>query len=352
MKISDWPKISVLTPTLDSSQTLEQCLESIINQDYPKNKLEIIIADGGSNDNTLKIAQKYTNKIHHNKLQTGEAGKALLYKKATGSLLALIDSDNVLPSPNWLKAMVKPLIKDKSLIGSEPWQYTWRKKDGFITRWAALTGVNDPLVLFLGNYDRINLVTNKWTGLNIVTKDKGNFLKVTFTPSGLPTIGANGTILRKSFLEKQHIGNYLFDVDLIARAVEEKGKIHFAKVKIGIVHLYCGTKISSFIKKQKRRVVDFLFHEQKSEGRAYPWRQKYQKRIPLFVLACITLAPLLYQSTKGFLKKRDFSAWAFHPLACWITLIIYGTGFTLSIGPLKKLFFKKEMSRKKYGQKI
>ena len=64
MKISDWPKISVLTPTLDSSQTLEQCLESIINQDYPKNKLEIIIADGGSNDNTLKIAQKYNARVY------------------------------------------------------------------------------------------------------------------------------------------------------------------------------------------------------------------------------------------------------------------------------------------------
>ncbi|MFH1896341.1 MAG: glycosyltransferase [bacterium] len=352
MKNNHWPKVSIVTPTLNSAQMLEQCLKSIREQEYPREKIEIIIADGGSTDGTLEIAKKFTNKIFTNKLKTGEAGKALGYKKATGDLIALIDSDNILPSKNWLKIMIKPLLANKNLIGSEPWEYTWRAEDGFITRWSALTGVNDPLVLFLGNYDRMNFITQRWTGLQIKTRDKGSYLEVLFTKEGLPTIGANGTILRKKFLDQMKIKDYLFDVDLIAKAVEEKGAVNFAKVKVGIVHLYCGTKISSFVKKQKRRVTDFLFYEQKGSVRAYPWRQKYQKRIPLFVLACVTLVPLIYQSIRGYFRKKDLAGWAFHPLACWITLTIYGAGFMLSLGPLKKIFFKKEMSREKYGQRI
>ncbi|MDP2754651.1 MAG: glycosyltransferase [Nitrospirota bacterium] len=61
--------------TYNSAKTLAPCLESIINQDY-RGEIEVIIADGGSTDSTLDIAQKYTYKIYPNPLKTGEAGKA------------------------------------------------------------------------------------------------------------------------------------------------------------------------------------------------------------------------------------------------------------------------------------
>ncbi|MBU3956768.1 glycosyltransferase [Patescibacteria group bacterium] len=53
------PSISVLIPTLNAASVLGKCLKSIVEQDYPKNKIEIIIAHGGSTDKTLEIAKKY-----------------------------------------------------------------------------------------------------------------------------------------------------------------------------------------------------------------------------------------------------------------------------------------------------
>lgn len=47
--------ISIIIPTLNSAKTLKDCLASIAMQDYPKDKIEIIIADGGSTDGTLEI---------------------------------------------------------------------------------------------------------------------------------------------------------------------------------------------------------------------------------------------------------------------------------------------------------
>ena len=52
------PSISVLIPTLNAAKVLGKCLRSIATQDYPKEKLEIIVADGGSTDETLDIVKK------------------------------------------------------------------------------------------------------------------------------------------------------------------------------------------------------------------------------------------------------------------------------------------------------
>ena len=52
------PKVSFVIPTFNSERTLDECLSSISNQDYPD--MEIIVVDNGSDDKTVEIAKKYT----------------------------------------------------------------------------------------------------------------------------------------------------------------------------------------------------------------------------------------------------------------------------------------------------
>lgn len=330
--------ISVVLPTLNAQRVLDKCLTSIAKQNYPQNKLEIIIADGGSTDATLKIARKFGAKIYKNPLKTGESGKAVALYYAKGELVALIDSDNVLPDKNWLKHMTTP-FSDPQILGSESWEFTYRKSDNFINRYCALLGMGDPFCLFVGNYDKKSLITGKWTSLDMEQEDKGRYLKIKIGSGILPTIGANGTIWRREILKKA-VGksDYLFDTDipyLIA-----KKSYYFAKVKVGIIHLYC-EGLTDFYRKQKRRAKDFFYLEEKrkrlSTFQRYPEKQFY------FIISTVTFFPLLLQALNGFFKEPDL-AWFFHPLACIITLWIYGTETILS------LFKKAQMDRREWKQ--
>jgi glycosyltransferase involved in cell wall biosynthesis len=56
-----YPRLTIITPTLNSAQTLERAILSVINQNYPN--LEYIIVDGGSTDGTLDVIRKYQSHI-------------------------------------------------------------------------------------------------------------------------------------------------------------------------------------------------------------------------------------------------------------------------------------------------
>lgn len=334
-----WPKVSIIIPTLNSERTLAECLESLTKQNYPVG-VEIIIADAGSCDNTVRIAKQYGAKVYDNKLITGEAGKALGYKKADGEIIGFVDSDNVLVSNNWLGIIVRPFVEDKEIVVSEPINFEYRKKDDWLTRYFALLGMGDPINLFIGWYDKHSQITGRWTDLHIETKDQGDYLTF-FLKKEIPTIGANGFFIRKSWLDKYPLKDYLFDIDILKYlSVYEKVKV--AKVKIGIVHLFSGN-ITSFIRKQRRRIRDFFFFNKKGLRSSNSNSIRIYWGLIKFILATILVLPLLLQMVVGYLRKRDV-AWLFHPVACWLTLIVYG------IETVKRPFINEMLNRKDWKQ--
>lgn len=333
-----FPRISIITPTLNSQRTLEDCLNSIRKQDYPRS-VEIVIVDGESRDRTLEIAKKYKATVVHNRLKTGEAGKAVGAKVARGEILAFIDSDNILPDNRWLKKMVQPFLDDKDVVASEPLFFTYRREDYWLTRYFALLGMGDPLNLFIGNYDRYSFVTDRWTDLDILPEDREHYLLLKLSYE-IPTIGANGFLVKKSALRRYPVKDYLFDIDVV-RFLAQRAPVKVAKVKVGIVHLFAGS-IATFVRKQKRRIRDY-FYFQKSGLRAELDMQRLNSGKRKFVVACLAIVPLLMQMAVGYIRKRDV-VWLFHPLACWITLFVY------TIESLRQPFTHEELSRERWSQ--
>lgn len=318
-------KISFVIPTLNSGATLEECLTAIVAQSVPRENYEIVIADAGSCDDTLAIARKFSvDVICSNELKTGEAGKTAGIQHASGDIIALVDSDNILPHDHWLEEMLEP-FKDNEVIASEPIEYTRRATDPTMTRYFALLGMNDPICLWTHNYDRLCAITGRWTGLGTKTQDMGSWLKVYLTEDTLPTIGANGFVFRRELLELPGVSwaPYLFDIDIMHQAVQQ-GRGIIAKVKTGIVHLYC-KRMSDFTRKQKRRIRDFLYFAQ-TKQRTYPWKRQSKMGIVMFALCTVTLLPLIVQMVMGWVRRRDAVAWCYHIPVCWATLWVYGLG--------------------------
>ncbi len=318
--------LSVVIPTLNSEKTLDACLAAIRSQTMPRTAYEIVVADAGSSDRTLDIARAHgVETITGNPLKTGEAGKAAGIKAAKGDLIALVDSDNILPDPGWIERMTAP-FSDPDIIATEPLEYTCRRDDPALTRYFALLGMNDPICLFTGNYDRTSAVTGRWTELPVAQEDCGGYIKLRLGENALPTIGANGFVFRRTLLDGVKWEPYLFDIDILYDRIRREGSVTVAKVKTGIVHLYCA-RLADFARKQRRRIRDFLYFAQEKE-RIYPWDRQRKAGIVLFCLATVLVLPLLWQMAKGAFRRPD-RAWLYHVPVCWITLWVYGIG-TLS----------------------
>ncbi|MBN2753961.1 MAG: glycosyltransferase family 2 protein [Candidatus Goldbacteria bacterium] len=342
MKKERLPFISIITPTYNSAKVIGLCLHAIAEQDYPKNRLEVVIADAGSSDDTLKVVRTFSKKLRinicKNPLQTGEAGKAVGVDQSKGDILALIDSDNIITGKDFISRMAAPFVEDPDITGTEPLYFVYRKADTGLTKYFAAAGINDPLCLFIGNYDRYSYITGKWTGMDLKTEEKPDYIKIHLETGKMPTIGANGTFIRKADIKKIKYKPYLFDIDAIYEMVL-KGRDKFVKVKTGIVHIYSPT-MASFIKKQQRRISDFMFFNN-TKQRSYPWKSFPAKGIVLFSLSCVTVIPLIIQAFFGFVRKPA-AFWMFHPLVCEVTFVIYVYYFIMA-----KVFKKTKMKDRK-----
>ncbi len=88
-------KISIITVTYNSAQTLEQTIQSVLSQTYPN--LEYIIVDGKSTDDTLTIIEKYRNKISHFVSEKDDGLYHAINKGinlATGDIVGVLHADD------------------------------------------------------------------------------------------------------------------------------------------------------------------------------------------------------------------------------------------------------------------
>jgi GT2 family glycosyltransferase len=105
----EYPFISIVVGVKNEEKYIRECIESLLNIDYPTDCYEIFIVDGMSNDDTQNIIKQYPLKLILNEKKNVAAARNLGVKIAKGNLIAFTDGDCKVDRI-WLKTLVKEIL--------------------------------------------------------------------------------------------------------------------------------------------------------------------------------------------------------------------------------------------------
>lgn len=210
---SEWPRISIITPTYNYGRFLEETIRSVLLQGYPN--LEYIIIDGGSTDNTVDIIRKYQDYLTYwisepDEGQTDALNKG--YRYCTGQIFAWLNADDAYTDSN--------CFKDVGLIFKEGYGL-------IIGRCLNVDGLGKP----------IN-ITQKFNGYS-VPQTFDDYVKFwSFIPFPQPAVFISTALIKHCFdLDKSLY--YAMDYQLFLRVLSLKPKVMFSE-KMWVTFKYHG----------------------------------------------------------------------------------------------------------------
>lgn len=323
------PSLSIIIVTLNCEGILEKCLERIEQQNYPKDLIEILAVDGGSVDRTLEIARSHGLRIiNAGYPKNQEARRAIGLIEAKNEILVYLDSDNFLPTNNWLLEMVEPFCDDKKIIATQTLRYGYLPSDTLINKYAALFGGKDPIPFYLKKQDRLPWLSNRWNLLGKVIQENMNYYTIEFD-SRIPTLGCNGFLVRrKILLESHHSPDCFAHVDVLQDLLY-KGYRRYGIVKNSLIHEMSGGFFNN-LKKRYKYMMKYYSRDFIDKRRYLTYDAKSfidNLRLLKFIFFTVTIIIPVYDSIRGYFKVKE-RAWFLHLPMCWAMLVIYSFAVT------------------------
>ena len=109
------PLVSVIVPVWNNAEGLAQCLSGVRSQSYPTSRIQLIVVDNGSTDDSYKVAQSFAEAILLRELAPGSyAARNAGLRQARGTYVAFIDSDCV-PDKTWIEEAIAAASQEPNL---------------------------------------------------------------------------------------------------------------------------------------------------------------------------------------------------------------------------------------------
>lgn len=214
---SNYPKISVVTPSYNQAEFIEQTIRSVLDQDYPN--LEYIIQDGGSTDGSVEIIKRYADRIDF--WESGpDGGQSSAinkgFKRATGDFIMWINSDDML-APGCLKALAESgELKPNRLIAG---------RCAFIDAEGVQTGVHQTRITSLAELLELRDI---WYKRGQIVQPETIFCRELFWRVG----GLDAA------------NHYCMDYDLWIRMLKVGGELHHVPIDVGVFRRHEAQKVS------------------------------------------------------------------------------------------------------------
>ena len=283
------PFVSVLVCTYNGGAVIRDCLEMLINQDYPEDKREIIVVDDGSTDGTREIVAKYPVKlISHTRNLGIAASRNTAIKNSNGEIIAFCDDDCV-PNKDWLRNLIVHYSDEVIGVGGLVLPFT---KASLTEKFMAETSYGNPCPIEFGTSD--SLIHRFLTYLKYmifpIHEAKDEVTEV------FEIYGANSSF-RKEAIEKVGYFDERFrfgeDSDICIRMYREfpTKKILFAKKAISL-HKHCSS-LSDLLKQRFSSGMGVTMRFYKHSKTAIPPFFPFPViALVLFILLVVYCAPM------------------------------------------------------------
>lgn len=215
-----YPYVSVIVPAFNEELYIRECLDSLVNLNYPKECREIILVDNGSTDATKLIAKEYDVRIIDKPLVNVGAVRNYGVKNSNGEIIAFLDGDCVVDE-DWLRNGIDALLENKDCVFGG--QYLLRDDPSWLERYWILniekfnvhltTLVGGAIFVRKEHFNRIGGFDERLKAgedSDLTERLRAEGYKVEIDPSlSVVHLGYPNTV--KSFLERQiwHSSDYV-----------------------------------------------------------------------------------------------------------------------------------------------
>jgi glycosyltransferase involved in cell wall biosynthesis len=258
------PTVNIVVPVYNQAQFVSRCLDSINNQDYPQDKIRIIIIDDGSSDESVNVASKYDITIIHQDHKGVGAARNAGVNATTSDIVAFLDSDDI-ASKSWLNISVNYLLS--------------HEKDHCVA-----TGCSHYLM------NRKNAFTNiAWLE---------HLFRHAKLPDRVNHIGTSGSVFKKSAIVAINGFDTTLmaaeDMDLCSRIINSGSTLHL--INLPLIGVEYPSNLFNYLKKQIKNVgymTSFYMKPKsvrKTEGSYSGYIEYIQGLFPfVFVLSILSL---------------------------------------------------------------
>jgi len=123
--VENWPKISVVLPIRNEAEFIARTIKYLQEQDYPRDKLEILVVVGDSTDNTAEIVQQIASedervRYFHNQKNWSSSARNIGAKAATGEIITYIDGHTYIDNDQLLKSTARLMSENNVSVLSRP----------------------------------------------------------------------------------------------------------------------------------------------------------------------------------------------------------------------------------------
>jgi glycosyltransferase involved in cell wall biosynthesis len=301
------PSITVVIPTLNEERNLPKCLAAIGSQDYPKELVEIIVVDNGSEDRTVEIARAAGATVLRNEIRDAEVSKMMGLRAAKSDCFIYLDADIELASKDVLARLAEPLREDGSLAGAFP-RFAARSDAPAMDRYLHYHPLElDPVLEFL------------CASIGSVTVERREKWSVCdFSRKRVPPVGI--CLYRRDILLKALEGRERFmDIDVPVLAAKA-GHPRFACVPEAKIYHPNIASLPDLVRRRLRNLHKvFLPSEASREFRYLPPGLRGVLKAALLALLANTPFYFLFRGIVRSIRRRD-AACLYEPLAaCALT---------------------------------